>query len=172
MSGQLAANAADASLFQQSSGRIRRNLDDFVVAVKAGQHVGCAALQHHTRTNAEILAVAVVPDTQGRGAGGMLVRACMTEAARAGATFVWLATEKPDYFARYGFRRMSKWRLPLRIVLHKLWLVFEQPAPRWLPALFGRHTFTCRRSSVRTSFARSGCRRTIISVRRSAPRPT
>ncbi|MEV0246801.1 GNAT family N-acetyltransferase [Nocardia sp. NPDC050712] len=137
----LAANAADTSLFQQSSGRIRRNLDDFVVAVEAGQQVGCAALQRHTRTNAEILAVAVDPYAHGRGVGAMLVRACMTEAGIAGATFVWLATEKPDYFARFGFRRMSKWRLPLRVVLHKLWLVFEQPASRWLPALYGRHTF-------------------------------
>ncbi|MFF3223065.1 GNAT family N-acetyltransferase [Nocardia suismassiliense] len=137
----LAANAADASLFQQSSGRIRRNLDDFVVALEAGRQVGCAALRHHSRTNAEILAVAVDPDAHGRGVGAMLVRACMTEAESAGATFVWLATEKPDYFARFGFRPMSKWQLPLRIVLHKVRLVFEQPARRWLPALLGRHTF-------------------------------
>lgn len=77
--------SADASLFQQSSGRIRRNLDDFVVAVAAGQQVGCAALQHHTRTNTENLSVAVDPDAHGRGVGAMLVRACMTEAASAGA---------------------------------------------------------------------------------------
>ncbi len=137
----LVANAADVSLFQQSDDRIRRDLDDFVVAIEAGQQVGCAALHHHTRANTEILAVAVDPHAHGRGVGAALVRACMTDAARTGATFVWLATGKPDYFARYGFRRMSKWRLPPRVVLRKVRLVLEQPMHRWLPALLGRHTF-------------------------------
>lgn len=137
----LIANAADTSLFQQSHSRIRRDLNDFVVAVEAEQQVGCAALHHHTPANAEILAVAVDPTAHGRGVGAILMQACIIDAARAGATFVWLATEKPDYFARYGFRRMSKWQLPPRIVLRKLQLVSEQPVHRWLPALFGRHTF-------------------------------
>ncbi|MCU1644101.1 MAG: GCN5-related N-acetyltransferase [Nocardia sp.] len=135
----LVANAADTSLFQQSTGRIRRDLDDFVVVMDAGQLVGCAALHHHRWAYAEILAVAVDPVAHGRGVGTMLMRACLADGV--GATSVWLATAKPVYFARHGFQRMSKWRLPPHVLLRKLRLVFEQPVRRWLPALFGRHTF-------------------------------
>lgn len=137
----LAANAADTSLFQQSARRIRRDLDDFVIATEDGRPVGCAALHRHTRANAEILAVAVEPVAHSRGVGALLMRACLTEAARSGATFVWLATAKPEYFARYEFRPMTKWTLPPRVVLRKFRLVFEQPGRRWVPALLGRHTF-------------------------------
>jgi len=139
--GALVANAGDTSLFQQSERRIRRNLGDFVVVSDTDRLVGCAAVHRHTPANAEILAVAVDPAAQGRGVGTILMQACITRATDAGATFLWLATQKPDYFARYGFVRMSKWRLPLRVVLYKLRLIFEQPLRRWLPALFGRHTF-------------------------------
>jgi amino-acid N-acetyltransferase len=138
----LAANAADSSLFQQPVRRIRRNLRDFVVAVDATSTVlGCAALHWHARDNAEILAVAVAPDAHGKGVGNALMTACIARSAEHGTIFLWLATAKPDYFARYGFQRISKWRLPLRVVFRKLRLIFDQPVRRWLPALFGRHTF-------------------------------
>ncbi|WP_067540323.1 GNAT family N-acetyltransferase [Nocardia crassostreae] len=137
----LAANAADASLFQQSGRRILRDLDDFVIAETGERPVGCAALHRHTRANAEILAVAVDPVAQNRGVGALLMQACLTKAAESGAAFVWLATAKPAYFARYDFRPISKWTLPPRVVLRKFRLVFEQPARRWVPALRGRHTF-------------------------------
>jgi amino-acid N-acetyltransferase len=102
--------------------------------------VGCAALKV-IRDHGEILAVAVSPAAHGHGIGGALMRACIDRAATHGVRVVWLATAKPSYFARFGFVRMSKWRLPLRVLLGKLRLIFEQPVRRWLPALFGRHTF-------------------------------
>jgi len=136
----LVANAGDTSLFQQPPRRIHTNLGDFVVAVRDHDVVGCAAL-HVSRDHAEILAVAVSPTAHGHGIGGALMRACIERASTRGARVVWLATGKPSYFARFGFVRMSKWRLPLGVLLGKLRLIFEQPARRWLPALFGRHTF-------------------------------
>jgi amino-acid N-acetyltransferase len=144
----LIANAADTSLFQQSERRIRRNLGDFVVVIDGGKLIGCAAVHRHTRTNGEILAVAVDPAAHGRGIGAILMKSCMMRAAEAGVTMLWLATAKPDYFARYGFARMSRFRLPPRILFRKLRLIFEQPARRWLAALFGRHTFMRLTSST------------------------
>lgn len=136
----LAANAADTSLFQQSPRRIRRDLTDFIIATDATGTLGCAALHRHTPTNAEILAVAVTPSAQGHGVGTILMRACLSNATNPD-TFIWLATQKPAYFARHGFHPISKWQLPPTAILRKLTLVFEQPRNRWLPALFGRHTF-------------------------------
>jgi amino-acid N-acetyltransferase len=135
----LAANAGDSSLFQQSTRRIRKDLGDFVVALDGADIVGCAALHEHAPGNVEILAVAVAPTAQGRGIGSALMRACRDRAGS--AALVWLATAKPDYFARFGFVAISRWRLPVRTLARKLRLIFEQPPRRWLPALFGRHTF-------------------------------
>jgi amino-acid N-acetyltransferase len=137
----LSANAGDTSLFQQSARRVRRDLGDFVVAVDGERILGCAALHWHRGSNAEILAVAVAPDAHGRGVGGELMRACIDRALSRGATFLWLATQKPGYFGKFGFVTMSKWRLPWIAIGRKLRLILEQPARRWLPALFGRHTF-------------------------------
>src|SRR5262249_36696401 len=95
----------------------------------------------HSAANAEILAVAVAPQLQQQGTGAALVRACIARASEQGVRFLWLATAKPGYFARFDFHPISRWSLPLRVLLHKLRLVFQQPLGRWLPALFGRHTF-------------------------------
>jgi N-acetylglutamate synthase-like GNAT family acetyltransferase len=127
---------------------VRRTLDDFLLAVdEQGALLGCAALHLHAATNGEILAVAVAPALQQRGTGTALVRACVERAAEQAVAFVWLATAKPEYFARFGFRVISRWNLPLVVLMNKLGLVFQQPIPRWLPALLGRHTFM--RLSVR-----------------------
>jgi amino-acid N-acetyltransferase len=136
----LIANAADPPL-QQPEDRIRRNLGDFVVVIENSKLVGCAALHRHSATNAEVRGVAVDPVARGHGIGAILMKACMTRATEAGVKLLWLATAKPDDFGRYGFRRMSRWRLPLRVVLRTLRRVFEQPVRRWLPTLLGRRTF-------------------------------
>ncbi len=58
---------------------------------------------------------------------------------RRAISFLWLGTEKVDYFRRFCFQPISRWDLPLSILLRKLWLVFGTPIDRWAPALFGRH---------------------------------
>jgi len=138
----LTANAKDRSLFQQPERQVRRTIGDFVVAEgEPGAVVGCAALHWHRASNAEILAVAVDPDVHGKGVGAALLRACIDRARQRGVETLWLATAKPAYFARFGFHPISRWRLPLGVLLTKLGLIFQQPPARWLPALLGRHAF-------------------------------
>jgi amino-acid N-acetyltransferase len=138
----LTANAQDRSLFQQPAHQVRRTIGDFVIAeAEEGAVVGCAALCWHRPSNAEILAVAVDPVVQGKGVGAALLRACIERAVRQGAEPLWLATAKPAYFARFGFQTMSRWRLPISVLLTKLGLIFQQRPSRWLPAIFGRHAF-------------------------------
>lgn len=138
----LRASASDPSLFQQSPAQIRLRLGDFVVAQGPdGAVVGCAALRRHDPTLGEILAVAVHPAAQRTGAGSALVRALVSRAARDGLSRLWLGTAKPGYFARFGFRPISRWSLPAVVLVRKLRLVLQQPVRRWLPALFGRHRF-------------------------------
>jgi amino-acid N-acetyltransferase len=142
----LRANRDDRSLFQQKEAQVRRSIADFLVAIDETDAVeGCAALHWHTADNVEILAVAVIPQRHGRGTGNALVKACIERAVaierHADRRFLWLATAKPDYFARFRFRATSRFRLPIAVLWTKFLLVFQQPFARWLPALVGRHTF-------------------------------
>ncbi len=130
----LRANRHDISLFQQPLWRIRRDINDFVVAeADDGAVVGCSAVHWHTQDNAEILAVSVAPTHQGTGVGKALIAKCVEWAEGGGD--VWLSTKKPGYFSRLGFRSISMWSLPLSVLLYKLRLVIEQPISRWIPAL-------------------------------------
>ncbi|MBI2897404.1 MAG: GNAT family N-acetyltransferase [Deltaproteobacteria bacterium] len=142
----LDANRSEASLFQQPPRQVRRTLADFVLAVDdEGTIHGCAALHWHMTDNAEILAVAVAPESQGLGLGHALMKACvdraLAKASDRDRLFLWLATAKPEYFARFGFREIPRFSLSASVLWTKLVLVFQQPLGRWLPALVGRHTF-------------------------------
>ncbi len=141
----LRANRADPSLFQRSPNDVRRWLSDFVVARNCADRVlGCAALHRSAVHLAEVLSVAVQPAAQGRGIGRLLVEACLARADEADIGRVWLATLKPRYFARFGFRPISRWELPATVLLAKLTQVFHQSPRRWSAALVGRQTFMLR----------------------------
>ena len=142
ISAILAANHDDPGLFQKSPEAVVQAIEDFFVARNgAGEMVGCAGLHRESLTLAEVYAVAVIPKCQGQGIGRQLVSRCERRATEDGIRDVWLATIKPEYFSRYGFRTISRWELPAPVLLRKLTQVFEQPSGRWMGALFGRHTF-------------------------------
>ncbi len=52
-----------------------------------------------------------------------------------------LATVKPGYFGRFGFKAFSRWKLPTSVLLYKLGQVFQQPLRRWGPAILGKFIF-------------------------------
>ena len=142
IAGLFRANRSDVSLFQQSEPQIRRNLSDFVLAEdREAAVLGCIALHWHSAVIAEILGLTVDPDRQRRGVGTLLTEKCISLALAGNADILWLATAKPDFFARLGFTELSKWQLPLSVLFIKFCLVFQQPLSRWLPAILGRHTF-------------------------------
>lgn len=136
------SNKSDRGLFQEPLPEIKRNLADFLVARDAnGGVVACAGLHRDTDKLAEIYGVAVLPEFQGQGIGTTLLQECRRRAVAAHISFLWLATVKPEYFSRHSFGPVSRWTLPAPVLLRKFRLVFQQPVLRWVPALFGRHTF-------------------------------
>ena len=142
ISSVLAANRDDPGLFQESASVVAHTLEDFFVARnEAGEVVGCAGLHRDSAELAEVYAVAVTPHCQGQGIGKHLMQACHERARSSSIRHLWLATLKPTYFSRYGFEPMSRWKLPTSVLVRKLRQTFRQPSSRWLPALFGRHTF-------------------------------
>jgi amino-acid N-acetyltransferase len=144
----LTANRDDPSMFLRSQSDVTAHLADFLVA-EDEQHLiaGCAALHQHRPWLAELLSVAVDPALQGLGVGSALVRESLRQAdQRAGLERVFLATAKPEYFGRFGFEPVSKWVLPAGVLVDKLTNVLAQPIRRWIPALWGRHTFMAWRA--------------------------
>lgn len=143
--GALEAHRADPSMFQRSEADLRANLADFIVARDASRRVlGCAGLHAHFPWLAELLSVAVLPECQGRGIGRLLTADCLRRAPSRGFEKTFLATNKPAFFARFGFHPVSRRKLPARVLLTELRRVFRQEPRIWLPALAGYHTFLLR----------------------------
>lgn len=137
----IAANAHDSSLFQQKRDVVKKRVSDFIVARGGGEMLGCAQVREYRPGFVEILAVSIVPAAQGRGIGRALMERAIERAREMDPGLIWLSTEKPDYFSRFGFQPFSKWKLPVSILATKLASVFRQPFGRWAPAIFGRPTF-------------------------------
>jgi amino-acid N-acetyltransferase len=64
---------------------------------------------------AEIKSLAVFEELQGMGVGSTLVEACMKEAQSFGLKKVFALTYIPDFFSRFGFKKVSKSLLPQKI---------------------------------------------------------
>jgi len=136
------SNKADPGLFQEPMAEVRKNIGDFLVGRDARDKVvACLGLHQDSDELAEVYGVAVLPKLQGQGIGTILMQKCKERALANQLTCLWLATVKPEYFRRYSFYPVSRWALPTSVLLRKLHLVFQQPVSRWIPALFGRHTF-------------------------------
>lgn len=97
------AHTGDGTLLPRSLPELCENIRDFVVVEDKGVVVGCGALHLYGAHLAEIRSIAVLPAARGRGAGRLLVRALLREAARHRATCVCVFTRIPEFFAPFGF---------------------------------------------------------------------
>ncbi len=104
--------AGQGALVSHGGDELARRLEQFMVADAGGRVVGVVALRPVNDEVAELCSLAVLPDSQGRGMGRELVRACVEEARRQGRRAVIALTFRPDYFERLGFRLASAETLP------------------------------------------------------------
>ncbi len=103
-------------MLPRSLNELYENLRDFWVVKVRNKIVGCAALHVSWDDLAEIKSVAVAKNKQGEGIGKELISACLTEAGELGAKRIFVLTYKPEYFKRFGFKRVKNSQLP-----HKVW---------------------------------------------------
>ena len=103
-------------MLPRSLNELYENLRDFWVAEDNKKIVGCAALHISWDDLAELKSVAVAKTKQGKGMGKELVEACLEEARDLGAKRIFVLTYKPDFFKKFGFKRIKTSELP-----HKIW---------------------------------------------------
>jgi amino-acid N-acetyltransferase len=104
-------------MLPRSLNELYENLRDFWVVIGRNQKiVGCAALHVSWDDLAEIKSLAVLKIAQGKGLGKELISACLNEARELGAKKIFVLTYKPEYFKKFGFKRVKNSDLP-----HKVW---------------------------------------------------
>jgi amino-acid N-acetyltransferase len=103
-------------MLPRSLNELYEGLRDFLVAEENKKIIGCAALSICWDNLAEIKSLAVEKRKQRKGTGQELVLACLDEAKALGAKRIFVLTYKPDFFKKFGFKRIKTSELP-----HKIW---------------------------------------------------
>ena len=103
-------------MLPRSLNELFENIRDYWVVEENKKIAGCAALHISWDDLAEIKSVAVVKNKQKKGLGKELISACLAEARQLGAKKVFVLTYRPDFFKKFGFRRIKNAALP-----HKIW---------------------------------------------------
>jgi amino-acid N-acetyltransferase len=111
----IAAYSGDGTLLPRTLAEICENVRDFVVLEDQGRIIGCGALHLYGTHLAEIRSITVDPRQQGKGGGGLLVKALLAEAKRQRVSCICLFTRTPQFFAHLGFSLASREDLPDKI---------------------------------------------------------
>jgi amino-acid N-acetyltransferase len=77
--------------------------------------IGCCALQFCWEDLAEIRSLAVHPQHLGHGIGSNLVQKALEEAHVYKIREVFTLTYEPEFFKRFGFKKIDRAELPLKI---------------------------------------------------------
>lgn len=116
MEALMAPFVASGDLLPRSNYDLCRHIKEYVVAEDPdGAIVGTASLKIYSTTLAEIAALAVRDDQQGKGVGRALVEAVLDDARAIGLRQVFGLTRKPMFFLRLGFQVTEKEQFPLKV---------------------------------------------------------
>jgi amino-acid N-acetyltransferase len=110
------AFAKNDLMLPRSLNELYEFLRDYWVAEENKKIVGCAALHISWDDLAEIKSLAVDEAKQKKGLGRELIDSCLREAKQLGAKKVFVLTYKPEYFKKFGFKKIKHEGLP-----HKIW---------------------------------------------------
>lgn len=104
-------------MLPRSLNELYESLRDFWVCEENNRGIrGCCALHVSWDDLAEIKSLAVEKQSQTKGVGKELVSASLNEAKELGARKVFVLTYTPEYFRKFGFKRIKHENLP-----HKIW---------------------------------------------------
>jgi N-acetylglutamate synthase-like GNAT family acetyltransferase len=108
--------AAEQTMLVRTPESIEAALDDYVVAVDArGTLLACGALRSYSPSLAEVSAIAVRRDAQGRGLGRAIVEAVEALARMRDVQELFALTLTPDFFEAVGYEVTDRARYPEKI---------------------------------------------------------
>jgi amino-acid N-acetyltransferase len=108
--------AAQNLMLPKTREQLVRLFREFVVAAdEHGRVVGCGGLRIFSPTLAEVISLAVAPETQGLGVGGRVVEQLVEDAEMLGITTVFALTLRDGFFHRLGFRTVPKEMFPAKV---------------------------------------------------------
>jgi len=103
-------------LLPRSLSEIYEHIRDYIILENNGAIQGVCALGVCWEDLAEIRSLAISKESQRRGFGSKLIKECIKEAKELGIKKVFILTYIPDFFSRFGFKKIKKSLLP-----HKIW---------------------------------------------------
>jgi amino-acid N-acetyltransferase len=108
---------AQGKLLPRPLSQLYDDVRNFTVCVdlKKNEIVGCCALQFCWEDLAEIRSLAVREDYLGQGIGAQLLEAAFEEAKTFKIKKIFTLTYKPEFFKKFGFVKIDKSNLPLKI---------------------------------------------------------
>ncbi len=107
--------ARRGDMLPRAPGELFETLRDFFVVRHEDEVVGCAALHINWQDLAELQSLAVREESQSRGVGSLLVRACVDEARALGLKRVFALTMKPAFFQKLGFAQADAMTLSRKV---------------------------------------------------------
>ena len=107
--------SGDGTLLPRSLPEICENVRDFVVVEDGSTIAGCGALHLYGPHLAEIRSITVDPKYRHRGAGLLLIRKLLKQAARHQVSGVCLFTRIPEFFSRMGFSIVRREDIPDKV---------------------------------------------------------
>lgn len=133
------SNAGDGQLLSVPVRTIRARIGEFLLAELEGVPVGCGRLHDWGRGVRELCSLSVRADRQGRGIGAALVLSLL-EMARA-RDLVFLGTDKPAFYERFGFVPIPRRRIPIAVWLGKSVSLFDQRPRSWKKLVATKYSF-------------------------------
>jgi len=97
------------------SGIFENLRDYYVIRDSDNRVVACVALHICWVDLAEVRSLAVREDTQERGLGSFLIKACLKAAEELGMPTIFCLTYKPAFFEKHSFRQVDKMELPRKV---------------------------------------------------------
>ncbi|MBL7081613.1 MAG: N-acetyltransferase [Candidatus Omnitrophica bacterium] len=107
--------AKEELLLPRSLADLYESIRDFWVYRLNARIAGCCALAITWQDLAEVRSFAVEKRYQKRKIGRQLLTAVLGEAKELGIKSVFTLTYIPEYFKKFGFRRINKERLPQKV---------------------------------------------------------
>jgi len=101
------AYSPDGRLLSKATVTLFEDIQEFLVAERDGEVVGCGALHVMWEDLAEVRTVAVDPDLAGQGIGSALLAALMERARAVGVRKVFCLTFAVPFFERHGFQEID-----------------------------------------------------------------